>query len=371
MGVFCRDPGANLWRALWTKNGVRRVIFCLHKRVKRGRNALGSSAAHRAADRPNAEGVGGAAGARYRRSGSRARPSSAPESPAHAPASRVHGRRGSKRRRPSRTPQAGDSLGRKPGGHTSPRWSADGRHLGCSRLRSPSRGNVGSGPRRRAPKGARRARSERGEPAKLRKERAGRARSRPQGRTSGVRRRLTPAAVVTSERQEVLEPIGLGRSSHRERSRRGTPVLTRAETSEQRPLARDISAGPAACRATRNPSASVKRGGTKNSCAAGDRGVVRGVRTVRRWCSRIVSVAEVDRRRAARRGQERRASGPDAGSSHPARERWGGESVPEAGSAVAKPRDRWRAPYPADIAKAIPWEHLSMEGASGRGIRTP
>ena len=77
---------------------------------------------------------------------------------------------------------------------------------------------------------------------------------------------------------------------------------------------------------------------------ATDGGVLRGFWSSRS-CSRTVSIAEVDERRAAHRARGRRVRGYDEGSSRPARERRGGEKAPEAGSA-AQPgsRDRWRAP---------------------------
>jgi hypothetical protein len=53
--------------------------------------------------------------------------------------------------------------------------------------------------------------------------------------------------------RSITVPIGLGKSSHRERSRREEPPLSRGNR-ESRPLARDISTGFALkSEATRNP----------------------------------------------------------------------------------------------------------------------
>lgn len=78
-------------------------------------------------------------------------------------------------------------------------------------------------------------------------------------------------------------------------------------------------------------------------------------------CSRITSIAEVDRRRVAHlRPEDEESSDRDDGSSSSARERRRGERASEAGSSVAKPRDRWRAPSPNGCASGSSWEHRSI-----------
>jgi hypothetical protein len=99
-----------------------------------------------------------------------------------------------------------------------------------------------------------------------------------------LRRRLLQPPAEAGLRQEVLEPIGLGLSSYRERSRRGEVDVGQP----QRPLTREISAGkaPKGANATRN-----------QSCAEGDLGAVCGDRSIRRSCSHFVLIAEVGKRR--------------------------------------------------------------------------
>ena len=65
-----------------------------------------------------------------------------------------------------------------------------------------------------------------------------RAQSPPEG---GSTKQATPACARHEQRHEVSEPIGLGRSSPRERSRWEVP--RRGKLTSARPLARDVSAG--------------------------------------------------------------------------------------------------------------------------------
>jgi hypothetical protein len=161
----------------------------------------------------------------------------------------------------------------------------------------------------------------------------------------GIRRRR-PLQPTTSRvcDNEVSEPNGLGRSSPRERSRGEEPRRARATA---RPLTREASVGRAPGVAPKGeaPGFSVA---TRDQKLGGRATVlsVRGVRSVRRSCSWIDSVAEVDRRRAAPRGRERRARGNDGGSSFPVREHRGCEKAPEADSRRLSRADRWRVPTP-------------------------
>jgi hypothetical protein len=93
--------------------------------------------------------------------------------------------------------------------------------------------------------------------------------------------------MVTNLRHEVFEPIGLGRSLHFERSRWGEQV----RGNSGRPLTRDISVGSASQGA--QPPAKAAQ------CFWATRSAARGVRSVRRLWSRVVSVAEIDKRRVA------------------------------------------------------------------------
>ena len=121
--------------------------------------------------------------------------------------------------------------------------SDDGRHLGCSGTRSPSRGNAQGGPilglresGAEAPRAAKADRS--GRDRESGPVRHARARSSPEG---GSTKQATPACARHEQRHEVSEPIGLGRSSPRERSRWEVP--RRGKLTSARPLARDVSAG--------------------------------------------------------------------------------------------------------------------------------
>lgn len=185
----------------------------------------------------------------------------------------------------------------------------------------------------------------------------------------------SPAGVVTSSRQEVLESIGLGRSSRSERSRREEP---KRGDSPPRPLARDLSVGrsirkdrsshprheggpqvrgPPEVRSSEvtyaSASAEVERcigwhGGSQIALAGlharATAGAVRGVRKIRdraRGSCRLQK-STGGARPFAPPGEE--PGGSSFGSSSLARERRGSEEAPEAGPSVAKPRDRWRAP---------------------------
>jgi hypothetical protein len=143
----------------------------------------------------------------------------------------------------------------------------------------------------------------------------------------------------------VSEPIGLGRSSHRERLRREVPK-PRGSCLGQGPW--PVTSRLAALRKKRCHShvrVTAERSGPWHRLrqwATADE-VMRSVGGP--WlCSRIVSVAEVDERRAALHIHGRRVRGTVSGSSPRTRERTVGERVSEAGSLVAKPRDRWRVP---------------------------
>jgi hypothetical protein len=143
----------------------------------------------------------------------------------------------------------------------------------------------------------------------------------------------------------VSKSIGLGRSSRRERSWREVPKH-RGSCLGQGPW--PVKSWLAASRKRRcHPQfrVAIERSGPwKSAASAGDcwRGSAEFGDS---WlCSRTVSIAEVDKRRVALRARERRVRGTDDGSSPPTRERSEGERASEAGSSVAKPRDRWRVP---------------------------
>jgi hypothetical protein len=73
------------------------------------------------------------------------------------------------------------------------------------------------------------------------------------GSSEPIGRSASPARMATRERQEVSGPIGLGQSSHRERSRREVP-MHRGETPKvQGPLTRELSAGCNPVRGGRHP----------------------------------------------------------------------------------------------------------------------
>jgi hypothetical protein len=186
------------------------------------------------------------------------------------------------------------------------------------------------------------------------------------------RRRLQPATAASS-RHEVSEPIGLGRSCHRERSRWEMPRLE-AQCFEARPLARDLSAGsgskgPVAIRSSATPQGDRR----ERSCTSGRLRV--------RYCGvRTAVVVLADRsdcrsRRAARGPSRPRAKSTwitTMGLATPRESAGSSERASEAGSSVAKRRDRWRAPKPnKPPAKAGFGEHTSMEGTRDRGSRSP
>jgi hypothetical protein len=192
------------------------------------------------------------------------------------------------------------------------------------------------------------------------------------GRSSSATQ-ATPACARHGRRQEVSEPIGLGRSSHCERSRWEAP--SRGKLTSARPLARDILAG----RALKGALPSAAQGHdrkvvvTRPAALAGDRW--RGHAGF--WWS-VVVLAGSDRLQKSTGGAwpseslGRRvpvSSGKldEAGSSPPARECRSGEGAPEAGSSVAKPRDRWWAPSKRRIARVVRSGASVEERRSGSG----
>jgi hypothetical protein len=83
-------------------------------------------------------------------------------------------------------------------------------------------------------------------------------------------------------------------------------------------------------------------------------------------CSRVVSIAEVDKRRVAPRARGRRVRGADDGSSPPTRERSGrrksvGSRI-DGGKAARSVAGSRKSEQPR---KRCPWEHLSRKGALG------
>jgi hypothetical protein len=153
--------------------------------------------------------------------------------------------------------------------------------------------------------------------------------------------------IVTGMRQEVSEPIGLGQSFHRERSRWEEP--TGASGSSKRPLTRGISTGRFVQTSSGHPQLgpSPEGGDRREESFTSGRSRVRccGVRAV------VVVLADCKRLQKSTGGvwplspaREERAD-HEQGSSPAARERWRGERMPEAGSSVAKRRERWRAPH--------------------------
>jgi hypothetical protein len=137
-----------------------------------------------------------------------------------------------------------------------------------------------------------------------------------------------------------------------------------------RPLARDVSVGCASRTATRTPSAAVRERHEKQLCSWATVSMVRGVRTIRRLCSRI----EVGCR-------SRQATfGPSCLPGDEPRRTASGLAIPgeSIGSAKArrKPgprrqsRDTGGGLPPIGLRESGPREHLSVEGALGRGSRT-
>jgi hypothetical protein len=226
-------------------------------------------------------------------------------------------------------------------------------------------------------------------------------------------------------RHEVSEPIGLGRSFHRERSRWKEPRLE-ATRLGSRPLARDLSAGSravpkgsarVAIRSSQGPHV-LPVGSRASGPSTEDIGRAREQLCQRATAGRVLrgsdgrgrargstSIAEVDRRRLAPLAHVRRAVDHEYGSSPSARERARGRTSVgsridrgEAARSVAGSwtcRDRESVPrqIPVGSAKASlgspcreresvsdreraslthsPREHLSMEGVLGRESQSP
>jgi hypothetical protein len=139
--------------------------------------------------------------------------------------------------------------------------------------------------------------------------------------------------IVTRVRQGVSEPIGLGQSFHRERSRWLEP--TRDLRVSARPLTREVSTGLLTQVGSAIRSSAHRRkvvSAESEAAPAGDRGCG-AAELGRSWsCSRIATGAEVDRRRAAPLATCEERVDHEQGSSLAARERCPGERTPEAGS---------------------------------------
>lgn len=177
----------------------------------------------------------------------------------------------------------------------------------------------------------------------------------------------TPRAATGGVRAEWV-----GAKLSRERSRREMP--SRGKLTSTKPLAHDISTG----RVLRKESVAIRSSGPRSKGRGHETGCSGGrplVRSCGVQSSVVVLAGRIDcRSRQAARGPSR----PEAkslwitmgGSSPSARERRRGERASEAGSSVAKPRDRWRAPpNQSDRESESIREHLSREGASDRENR--
>lgn len=132
------------------------------------------------------------------------------------------------------------------------------------------------------------------------------------------RRRLQPP-VKTVLRQEVPEPIGLGKSSHRERSRVGG-ALRRFNHESLWPVTSRLA---------------VLRKGLghppSQSCDGGDSGAVGGVRSIEQLCSQFVSIADVAKRRAVLTATGEEPVTTAEGLAPPCESKAGSERAPEAG----------------------------------------
>jgi hypothetical protein len=165
----------------------------------------------------------------------------------------------------------------------------------------------------------------------------------PEGdpRDAGNSSLRSPRAATRGVRAEWV-----GAKLSRERSRR--EVLSRGKLTSTKPLAHDISTG----RAPEREAAAIRSSGPRSKGRGHETGCTGGrplVRSCGVQSSVVVLAGRIDcRSRQAARGPSR----PEAkslwitmsGSSPTARERRRGERASEAGSSVAKPRDRWRAP---------------------------
>jgi len=165
----------------------------------------------------------------------------------------------------------------------------------------------------------------------------------PEGglRDAGNSSLRSPRAATRGVRAEWV-----GAKLPRERSRREVP--SRGKLTSAKPLAHDISTG----RGSRKGTAAIRSSGPRSKGCGHETGCIGGrplVRSCGVQSSVVVLADRIDcRSRQAARGPSR----PKAksfrttmkGSSPSARERRRGERASEAGSSVAKPRDRWRAP---------------------------
>lgn len=165
----------------------------------------------------------------------------------------------------------------------------------------------------------------------------------PEGdlRDAGNSSLRSPRAATRGVRAEWV-----GAKLSRERSRREVP--SRGKLTSAKPLAHDISTG----RVSRKGLAAIRSSGPRSKGRGHETGCTGGrplVRSCGVQSSVVVLAGRIDcRSRQAARGPSR----PEAkslwitmnGSSPTARERRKGERASEAGSSVAKPRDRWRAP---------------------------
>jgi hypothetical protein len=160
------------------------------------------------------------------------------------------------------------------------------------------------------------------------------------------RRRCSSRRIVTSSRHEVSEPIGLGRSSYRERSRWEAPRIE-AQRLDARPLARDLSAGCASERARRHP-----------RLVGGPKGRAARAKLQQRATAGVVPWSSDGRGRARGSYRWQKSTGgarpisptseehvdPEPGLAPPRESAARGERASEAGSSAAKRRDRWQLP---------------------------
>jgi hypothetical protein len=165
----------------------------------------------------------------------------------------------------------------------------------------------------------------------------------PEGalRDAGYSSLRSPRAATGGVRAEWV-----GAKLPRERSRREVP--SRGKLTSAEPLAHDISTG----RVSRKGDVAIRSSGPRSKGRGHETGCTGGrplVRSCGVQSSVVVLAGRIDcRSRQAARGPSR----PKAksfrttmnGSSPSARERRRGERASEAGSSVAKPRDRWRVP---------------------------
>jgi hypothetical protein len=165
----------------------------------------------------------------------------------------------------------------------------------------------------------------------------------------------SPAHSIPSSRQEVSEPIGLGRSSPRAQAR-GEALDVKARATTFRPLTRDHSVSR-----LRKESREPCREFTTRAKAQGV--AQAGVSAVPRSCLRSVSIAEVDGRRAAPGARGRELA--EAAESSPSSCSEGRKSV---GSRprTATSRGTVAGPRSSRSRKRSASGHPSREGASSR-----